>query len=316
MFAPKNVITYQFDPVGILSPEYLDRMLAEHPFTPCDSQELCRSGWTSPASCVEGMVLDSHGILLIALKHEERHLPAVAVRERLEEKVSLIEAEQSRKVYRKEKLQLKDEVVMDMLPHAFPKSRITYALIHPDQCLIHVDASSHTRAEDLLNKLREALGSLVVKLPRTKISADKVMTSWLQGDAMPQGWALEDECELRDPMTEGGKITAKGQDLLCDEISAHLEAGMLVKRLALEWQQMLRFALHEDLSIHRLRLSDEYREQPDAETPEDERAVLETEVVRFGLELARLHKELIEAFGGHPDEEPYQLKQEQDGVAA
>lgn len=316
MFAPKNVITYNFEPPADFTSEHLDQSLAEHPFTPCGRQELSRSGWTAPASCVEGMVLDSHGILLIALKYEERVLPAAAVRERLEEKVSIIEAEQSRKVYRKEKLQLKEEVLMDMLPHAFPKSRITYALVCPGQRLIHIEASSHKRAEDLLNRLREALGSLVVKLPQTKISPDKVMTSWLQGEAMPQVWALEDECELRDPMTEGGKIVAKGQDLLSDEITAHLEGGYVVKRLALEWNKMVRFVLHEDLSLHRLRLSDEYREQLDAETPEDVQAALETSVWRWGVQLSQLNKEIIQAMGGHTDDESFELKQEQDGVAA
>ncbi|SDZ95840.1 recombination-associated protein RdgC [Marinobacterium iners] len=314
MFAPKNIVTYQA--ANLPTVDTLEQALQEHPFTPCGSQELSRSGWAAPADCIEGMVLDSHGFLLIALKHEERVLPPQSVREQLNEKVALIEAEQGRKVYRKEKLQLKDEVIMDMLPRSFTRSRITYALICPKQGLIHVDTPSHKRAEDLLNNLRAALGSLNVKLPQTKLSADKVMTGWLHSESMPNGWALEDECELRDPMTEGGKISVEGQDLLSEEITAHLAGGYVVKRLALEWQQQVRFVLHADLSLHRLRLSDEYRERLNAEAPEDAQAALETSVVRWGLEMARLTQELIETLGGHPDEEPFKLQQEQDGVAA
>lgn len=312
----KNVITYQFAPPAGFTAEHLDQALAQHPFIPCGSQELSHSGWAAPAECVEGTVLDSHGILLIALKQEERIVPAATVRQQLDEKVALIEAEQSRKVYRKEKLQLKDEIMMDLLPRSFTKQRVMFALVCPEQRLIHIEATSHKRAEDLLNRLRGALGSLVVRLPQTNISADKMMTTWLQGSDMPKAFALEDECELRDPMTEGGKIVAKGQDLLSDEITAHLEGGYLVKRLALEWSQMLRFVLHADLSIHRLRLSDEYREQLDAETPEDAQAALEASVWRWGVELARLNKELIGAFGGDANPDNFELKQEQDGVAA
>lgn len=312
----KNVITYQWQPPAGFTADHLDRALAQHPFTPCGSQELSRSGWTAPAECVDGMVLDSHDIFLIALKHEERIVPPATVRQQLDEKVATIEAEHSRKVYRKEKLQLKDDIMMDLLPRSFTRQRVMFALVCPEQHLIHVDSSSHKRAEDLLIQLREALGSLVVRLPQTNISADKMMTTWLQGSDMPKAFALEDECELRDPMTKGGKINAKGQDLLSDEITAHITGGYLVKRLALEWAQQYRFVLHEDLSIHRLRLSDEYREHLDEQKPEDAQAALEADVWRWGVELARLNKELIEALGGDASSDPFELKQEQNGVAA
>ncbi|MBA4501949.1 recombination-associated protein RdgC [Marinobacterium marinum] len=297
----RNLIFYRFEPPAGLTQEHLQQALAEHPFTPCGSQEMNRSGWSQPVKEAEEMlVFSSNGFLLINLLQEERILPASVVREQLDEKVALIETEQARKVYRKEKLQLKDDVIMDLLPRSFTRRRRIEAILMPQQGWILINTSSHKQAEELLNQLRQVLGSLTVKLPQTQLSADKVMTAWLQGEGMPQGWALEDECELRDPMNEGSKISVKGQDLLCDEISAHLEAGMQVKRLALEWQQQVRFVLHEDLSLHRLRLSDEYREQLDAEMPEDILAARDTELARMGLEFARLLPEVLHAFGGEP----------------
>lgn len=299
----RNLIFYRFEPPAGLTQEHLEQALGAHPFTPCGSQEMNRSGWSHPVNEAEEMLaFSSNGFLLVNLMQEERILPSSVVREQLDERVALIEAEQSRKVYRKEKLQLKDEVILDLLPRSFTRRRRTEAVLMPQQGWILVNASSHKRAEELLNQLRQALGSLAVKLPQTQISPDKVMTAWLQGESMPSGWVLEDECELRDPMTEGSKISAKGQDLLCDEIGAHLEAGMLVKRLSLEWQQQIRFVLHEDLSLHRLRLSDEYREQLDADTPEEALAARDAELARLGLEYARLLPELLDAFGGEPRE--------------
>ncbi|MGE4415660.1 MAG: recombination-associated protein RdgC [Marinobacterium sp.] len=295
----RNAIVYRFEPTPGFTPEHLSEALSEHPFTPCGSQELSRSGWSAPVSEADEMlVFSSNGFMLINLLQEERILPGSVVREALDERVALIEAEQSRKVYRKEKLQLKDEVILDLLPRSFTRRRRTYALLMPQQGWLLVDASSHKRAEDLLNQLRQALGSLKVQLVQTQVQADKVMTAWVQGETMPQGWALEDECELRDPMTEGSKISVKGQELLCDEIAAHISTGMLVKRLALEWQQQIRLVLHEDLSLHRLRLCDEYRDQLEADTPEEALAARDTELARMGLEYARLLPELIAAFGG------------------
>lgn len=313
MFAPKNIIAYT---VTNLPPVHdLEAALREHIFKPRGASEYSRSGWAEPAPDVfaeETLVVDSNGMLLITLKEQEADLKGSVVREALDERVALIEAEQSRKVYRKEKLQLKDEVIIDMLPRAFNKSRTTSALINSAGGYIFIDASSHAKAENLLNQLRQALGSLKVALIQTMHSADKVMTTWLQGASIPKAFALDDECMLIDPMADAGRITAKGQDLLSDEITAHIAGGYYVRRLALEWMQQFRFVLHSDLSIHRLRTVDEYRDQLDAEAPEDVQAAILADVWRWTVQLTQLTNELIAAFGGSN----YQLAQETDGVAA
>jgi DNA recombination-dependent growth factor C len=124
----RNAIVYRFEPTPGFTPEHLSEALSEHPFTPCGSQELSRSGWSAPVSEADEMlVFSSNGFMLINLLQEERILPGSVVREALDERVALIEAEQSRKVYRKEKLQLKDEVILDLLPRSFTRRRRTYA---------------------------------------------------------------------------------------------------------------------------------------------------------------------------------------------
>lgn len=313
MFAPKNIIAYTV--TGLPPVQDLEAALREHIFKPRGASEYSRSGWAEPVPDLFGeqtLVIDSSGMLLITLKEQEADLKGSVVREALDERAAKIEAEQSRKVYRKEKLQLKDEVILDMLPRAFNKTRTTNALINPTGGYIFIDASSHAKAENLLNQLRHALGSLKVALIQTMHPAGMVMTTWLRGASMPKAFALEDECMLIDPMAEAGRITAKGQDLLSDEITAHIAGGYIVKRLALEWCQAYRFVLHTDLSIHRLRMVDEYRDRLDAETPEDAHEAIITDVWRWNVELTQLTNELIAAFGGSD----YQLAQETDGVDA
>ncbi len=85
------------------------------------------------------------------------------VRDALKEKVDEIEAEQMRKVYKKERDQLKDEIVQAFLPRAFIRKSGTFAAIAPKQGLILVDSASAKKAEDLLSTLREAIGSLPVR---------------------------------------------------------------------------------------------------------------------------------------------------------
>ncbi|MDY6890373.1 MAG: recombination-associated protein RdgC [Pseudomonadota bacterium] len=295
----RNAIAYRFEPAPGFTPDHLNEALSGHPFRPCASHELQRSGWSAPIGEADGLlVFSSNGFMLIDLLQEERLLPASVVREAVEEKITLIEREQSRKVSRKEKLQLKEEVILELLPRSFTRRRHTHALLMPQQGWLLVDSASHKRAEALLDQLRKAVGSLEVRLVQSQQQPDTIMTGWVLGEAMPPGWALEDECELRDPKTEGSKISVKGQELLCDEIAAHITAGMRVKRLALEWQQQIRWVLHEDLSLHRLRLCDQYREQLEADTPEEALAARDSELAHMGLEYARLLPDLVAAFGG------------------
>ena len=163
-----------------------------------------------------------------------------------------------------------------------------------------MDASSLSRAEQLLSELREALGSLRVRLPEVQHSPAATLSGWLQNEPAPApGFELEQECELQDTLAdEKGVIRVKGQDLTAAEIRAHLEGGMQVSRLALCWEEQIRFVLHEDLTLHRLRLTDEYRDQLSEQAPEEELAALDADVTQLGLEFTRLIPQLLAAFGG------------------
>jgi hypothetical protein len=56
-------------------------------------------------------------------RKEERILPGSVVRDAVKEKVEEIEAEQMRKVYKKERDQIKDEIIQAFLPRALSAAR-------------------------------------------------------------------------------------------------------------------------------------------------------------------------------------------------
>ncbi len=295
----KNLIFYRFNAAFDKDAEALETALAETPFQPCGSQELSRSGWIAPCkSLPDQLVYSCAGYYLICTQKEEKILPSGVIRQSLEERVQKIEKEEARKVYRRERTQLKDEIILDLLPRAFSKRNQTYALIAPQAGLILVDASSHKSAEDLLSQLRNSLGSLPVILTDVKQSPAAVMSHWLeQQEPLPTSLQLLDESELKDNLVEGGVIRIKGQDLTSSEIVAHLEAGKRVAKLALEWDENLRFMLHEDLSVHRLKQTDQFKERQQ-DVADDELARFDADVAQLGLELTRLIPDILNAFGG------------------
>ncbi|WP_271273897.1 recombination-associated protein RdgC [Aliamphritea hakodatensis] len=296
----KNAIFYRFSQPFEHTAEALEAKLEDKAFTPCSSQELSRFGWISPSHGLSDMLVHAgQGFMLIAAQKEEKILPSSVIKQKLEAKVKQIEHEQARKVYRKERDQLKDEIIIDLLPRAFSKFQTTHALIAPQQGLLIVDASSHKRAEELLSHLRTELGSLPVVLPDVNHSPSAIMSQWLESaDTRPQDFVILDECELRDTSVENGVIRCKGQDLESDEIRQHLEAGKRIAKLAVDWQESLNFIIQEDLCLKRLKLSDSLKEKLDQDSPEEAMERFDSEFIAMSLELTRLIPMLLEAFGG------------------
>lgn len=294
----KNLIFYRFTETQDYQFDSLEKALHEHMFTPCKSQELSRYGWVSPHSSLDTPLFTSSGAFLICAQKEEKILPANVIKRKLDEKVEAIQAEQGRKVYRKEKLQMKDEIILDLLPRAFSKYSQTHALILPRANLLVVDSSSHKKAEELLNLLRNSLSTLPVVLPDVHQSPSVVMTSWLEKHLMPTPFSVLQECELKDTSEEGAVIRIKGQDLFSDEISAHIDAGKEVNRLSVCWDDQIEMTLLSDLTVKRLKPTETLTAEINEDSSEDPLARLDGDVSRLTLEYQKLIPQLLDLFGG------------------
>jgi hypothetical protein len=76
-----------------------------------------------------------------------------------------------------------------------------------------VDSASAGRAEEALNLLREGVGTFPVIPLTTAHAPAAAMTSWLSGGSVPEGFALRDECELREHGEQPAVLRCKGIDL-------------------------------------------------------------------------------------------------------
>lgn len=296
----RNARVFRFTKPFEISPEQLEEQLQEGVFKPCGPQETSRQGWVPPlGKHGEQLVHSADGYHLIALRKEEKLLPGAVVKELVEEKVEAIEAEQHRKVPRKEKEELKEQVMMEMLPQAFSKNRRCYAYLAPKDGVLVVDAGSAKQAEDLASTLRKSLGSLPVRPPAVEQAPAFTFTGWLNETITPPATlVLGTECELKDPSEDGGVVRCKGLDLQGDEIRSHLDAGMQVTKLSLTWDDNLSFVLDEELGIRRLKFGDTLQEKLDDVDADDAAARFDAAFALMTLELSRLIPGLLEALGG------------------
>lgn len=289
---------FQYDP------ETLHERLSERIARGCGGQEMATIGWQPPLG--RGSELLTHGAggcIMICARREERVLPAAVVRELLDDRVAQVEEAEARKVRRREREEMKDELLFDLVPRAFTKSSALYAYIDTRENWLVVDAASSKRAEELVSLLRETLGTLPVKPLEVATAPAAIMTAWLTGAASAPAYEIGDECELRDTVEEGGIIRCKRQDLEGDEVRAHIEAGKQVAKLALNWQERLSFVLQDDLSIKRLKFLDLVQEEAANADAADAATRFDVDFSLMSLELRRLIEGLVESFGGLAEEE-------------
>ena len=295
----KNLMVYRLSREVSLSADEMEKQLSALSFTPCGSQDMAKTGWVSPmGSHSDALTHTVNGQIVICARKEEKIWPSPVIKQELQAKIERLEGEQHRKLKKTEKDSLKDEVLHSLLPRAFSRFNQTFLWIDTVNDLIMVDAASAKRAEDTLALLRKSLGSLPVVPLTLENPIELTLTEWVRSKELPAGFALMDEAELKAILEDGGVIRCKKQDLFSDEIAVHIEAGKLVTKLALDWQERVQLVLSDDGSLKRLKFADTLREQNDDIDRDDFAQRFDADFILMTSELAALIKNLIEALGG------------------
>ncbi|MBK5014924.1 recombination-associated protein RdgC [Pantoea sp. S62] len=295
----KNMMVYRLNRDIPLSADEMEKQLDAFTFSPCGSQDMSKTGWVPPmGNRSDALTHENKGQIVICARKEEKILPSPVVKQALEAKIDKLESEQSRKLKKTEKDSLKDEVLHSLLPRAFSRFSQNYLWIDTVNNLIMVDCASAKKAEDTLALLRKSLGSLPVVPLTLENPIELTLTEWVRSGDLPAGFALMDEAELKALLEDGGVIRCKKQDLVCDEIANHIEAGKLVTKLALDWQERIQFVLADDGSVKRLKFSDTLRDQNDDIDREDFAQRFDADFILMTSELAALTSNLVEALGG------------------
>lgn len=290
----RNALVYRLTQDVQLNTEILEVALTAKPAREPATQELATYGFIAPFG--HALVESAGKALLIMAKHSYRDLSGSVIREALNAKINEIEAEQLRKVYKKERDRIKEDIVQALLPRAFIKHKTMAAMIVGQHII--VDASSPRAAEDLLSTLRECIGSLPVRPATTKIAPSTTLTDWLKRQQAAVDFHVLDECELRDTHEDGGVVRCKRQDLTSEEVQNHLGAGKQVTSLSLAWQDKLSFVIDDKLTIKRLRFEDLLHDQAEADGGDDAHGQQVASLTIAGGTFADFVPALLTALGG------------------
>lgn len=294
----KNLNVFQAESELSWTPAAIEEHLADALCPACGKQSLSTEGFAPPIKGDSAMSHSVDGVVYALHQEISRLLPGPVVAEAVDARVETLETEQGRKVGRRERSEIKDEVVFELLPQAFTRSRHTGVLIDLNENRVWVDCASDNRAEQVVSALREALGTLPVVPVSPASTPAALMTQWLQEPSrLPDKMTLGDRCELQGAQDAQAVVRCNAVDLQSDEVQAHLENGMQVTRLNLCWDESLEFDLTAQLAFKRIRPLDRINDSLEKLDSEDAVAELQARLALQAGAVRQLMQALYPAFG-------------------
>lgn len=291
---------YRLTADGITELSQFDEQIKKKPLVGCGGLDWFTEGWVRPAKSREELIYTSQGFKLISLGREDKVLPSAVIKYFLDAKVSEIEEKESRKIGRKEKVALKEQITDGLLPRAFTRFSETRAYIDPNRHCLMINSVAAAKTEALVSKVRESIPGFSAVPPRTVIAPRSGMTEWLARGELPDGFEWDTDVELRGHEKEGGVIRYSRMELTTDDIRQHVAQGKQVTKLGLVWRERIRFILTDTLQLTRIQFLDVLQDEV-SQSGEDADSLFQATFLIMTQELGQLLDELLGAFSGLVD---------------
>lgn len=295
----KNATLYRIGPDWAGDAHSMESALDKVRFVPCGATQQESSGWVEPRGEAHGALVESvGGHLVLKLKSEKRLLPSSVVADRVQEIADQIEQETGRKPGKKQRKELKEQAVLELLPQAFKKQSALLVWIDPRQRILVVDTASQGRADEVVSLLVKSLDGLAVAHLQTELSPASAMTGWLGTGEPPCNFTVDRECELKSCDEMKSVVRYGRHPLDIDEVRQHITQGKVPTRLALTWLDRVSFVLGDSGQLRKLAFLDVVMEARNAAGTPAKDEMFDADAALATGELRRLIPDLIQALGG------------------
>jgi recombination associated protein RdgC len=293
----KNAIVFRI-PLGFSFPEIaaVEAELQKATFIPCGLTQELSSGWTPPRGEANGALLESvAGQWILKLMSERKKVPGEVLTRRVDEQSKIIEDTMGRKPGKKEKREIKDDAMLELLPQAFATRGACTIWIDPVNRFLVLGASSKTQSDAALTALSKVFEGLSLMPLQTTESPAACMSVWLVNQDAPAGFSVDRECEIK--ATDESKAIVKygNHSLDIEEICDHIRGGKVPTKLAMTWQGRMSFVLTDDFSIKKISFGDVVFEK---QSDSDKDSGFDADVAIFTGEFSKMIPDMILALGG------------------
>lgn len=309
-----NIVPFSINPDFHIDPALLESVLKAQRHVPIGATQAKSTGFVDPVYHDTGVIdsKDSDGepcvishedgierkfvrrcgdALVFAFKVEKKAVPSVIVKQELLVRSAAYEKEVGFAPGRKWARDMKEEVVMDLLPKCFPSSSEVTAYLDIKNKFLVVGTASLGVAEDLAALLRKAIPGLEPKFISVELGTAALMSVWVREDA-PEGFTVDMDGEMKS--ATGGAIKFVQQSMTDKDVCRHLDAGYLVSKLAMTWGSAISFVATRDFVMTKLFWQGSRTE----ERAEDRESEFAAQMTMESGTLARLIADMIIACGG------------------
>lgn len=293
----KNALVYRIDQWEPPTQSDIETRLDGARFTECGPTQPEAAGWVEPRGEKHGVLLESvGGQLILKLCTESKPVPAGVVKDQLNARLDRIEAETGRRPKGKASREIKEQIVHDLLPRAFPKRSTTLVWIDLAARCVLIGAASSKKADAVVTRLVDLFGGLRLVPLQTALSPATAMSGWLSEKQAPPAFSIDRECELKQPDSEKAAVRYARHTLDIDEVAEHIKQGKLPTQLAMTWNGRVSFVLTDTLTLKKIKLLDVVLENAGPAGGADDS--FDADVAITTGELKHLLPDLIDALGG------------------
>lgn len=260
----KSIRLYRFtdyEQTANITLEALNNLLSRKPFTPCTAMQQRSFGFVRPRDS-DGYAVNVAGRLLVQACIESKIIPAKAVNLQLQKKIAEVKANEDRAVGRKERQQMKEDIIAAILPTALTEQSVVNAWFDTERGWLAIGARSKTLADEFTAHLREAIGTLPVVPVANDTNCSVNLTWWLMGpaEAKPN---FELQSPVRLAMKLDKSVRSDHRNLMIEDpiIQSGLNDGMQLMRVGINQNGSMQAVIDDDLVLSSIKYGEKLIEQ-------------------------------------------------------
>ena len=277
----------------------LAEMLDEQKFVPCGELDREMHGF-GPAFGQDSLVRKVKDVFWIQVFSEVKPVPGALVKRRLAERITKIEEEEVRTVGRKEKKELKEMVIDELLAKAEAVQSSLTIMVDPTAKLLVVGTTSKKKTETALTLLLRCVDKFsFARMEFSKTIAGQM--SELLLDEATSEFVTDSSLVLKGPGTPAASVRFTQHSLAGPEVLTHLNAGLRPVALELSWRERLSFVLSDEFDIKKLSFLELVTSDFDSAKPEDPDELIDAMLMIQTGELREMVFALTDWLGGAPE---------------
>ena len=289
----KNALFFRI--TETLSAETLNENLEKMRFRDIGSMDVKSIGFEPLADDLE-LIHQVGDICVGTVRVDSKSIPGSALKQLIKARSAKIEAQQGFPPGRKQKREIKEQIIDEQLPKILPTTKRINFMIFSD--LLVVDTSSGAAADMLIELISKCIDPFTVVFLTTEMSPAAAMTEWLLSDEAPTNFTIDQEVEMKSSSETKASVRWLNESANIDQAREHFAQGKLCIKMAMTYSDRMSFALNDKGIITRVKPLDVLITSESDSMDDDQADRLDGEIALIGGEIYKMITELVEGLGG------------------